>query len=109
MQAHAVFKQTINDHVTNAVGVLGSGLNAIDLGTKGSRTGTVSAVFSDGQFDDGDFAESDVANASSMGIFAPAELTALRTGMRFSGATLSYDANARMQESFMPVFLLGWW
>ena len=96
IQAHAVFEQAIDDHVTNVIGVLGSGLNAIDLGTKGLATGTVGAVFSDGQFDDGDFAESDVANASSMGIFAPAELTALRTGMRFSGATLSYDANARM-------------
>jgi hypothetical protein len=58
-------KQAIDDHVTNAVGVLGSGLDAIDLGTRGLATGAVGAVISDRQFDDGDFAESDVANSFS--------------------------------------------
>ena len=96
VQAHAVFEQAIDDHVPNAVGVVRSWFDAIDLGTKGLATRAAGAVFSDGQFDDGDFAESDVANASSMDIFAPADLAALWTGESFWGAAFSNDANARL-------------
>jgi hypothetical protein len=96
VQAHAVFEQAIDDHVPNAVGVVRSWFDAIDLGTKGLATRAAGAVFSDGQFDDGDFAESDVANASSVDIFAPADLAALWTGESFWGAAFSNDANARL-------------
>lgn len=85
METHAVFEQAIDDEIANAVGVLGSRLDAVDLRTEGLATRTGGAVFSHREFDEGDFAESDIAHASSMGIFAPAKL-ATRWAREFLGS-----------------------
>ena len=93
MDAHAVIKETVDDGVADAVGVLGTGFDAWDLRAERLAAIACGAVFSDGQFDDDDLAESDVADKSSVSVLPMSDLSTLGTGEGLWGATLAENAN----------------
>ena len=102
IHAHAVVEQAVDDGFADAVGVLGSRFDALDLGAEGLAAGAAGAVFSDRQFDDEDLAESDVADRSCVGVLARRpRLPQCGQGKDLWGTIATENANGGMAS--MPV------
>jgi hypothetical protein len=93
MDAHAVLEESIDDGLTDAVGILGSGFDPFSVRTERLAAQTCGTIFSDGQFDANDFAESDVANETRVGVLPPAGFAAVGAGKSLGRTTLSVNAN----------------
>jgi hypothetical protein len=94
MEAHAIVKESVDDGVANAVGVLGSWFDPFDLGAEGLAAVAGGAVFSECQFDDDDLCVADVANTSRVGTLPPSGRAAVGTREGLGSTTLPENANA---------------
>jgi hypothetical protein len=93
MEAHAIIEKAVDNSVANAVGVLGSWLDAFDARAEGLAAGAGGAVFSDRHFDEGDLAERDVADGSRVGGLPPSERAAVRAREGLRRTTPTENAN----------------
>ena len=107
MHAHVVFEQTIDNRVTNAIGVFGPRLDPVDLGAKGLAAGTAGAVFSYGQFDEDDFAEGNVSNLPRVGVFTSPRFSTLRARESLRGATYFDGSNTWLNSGIHACALPG--
>ena len=102
--AHAVVEESVEDGVADAVGVLGSWLDALDTGPERLAAGTRGAVFSNRQFDDDALPVGDVADGSRVSGLPPPGRAALGAGEGLRSTTLPENANA---SSAYACVLLG--
>jgi hypothetical protein len=93
MEAHAVVEEAVDDGVADAIGVLGSWFDPLDVGTERLAAGTLGAVFSDRQFDDDDLPVGDVADGSSVGALPPPGCAAVWAREGLGSTSLPENAN----------------
>jgi hypothetical protein len=93
VDAHAVIEEAVDDRVTDAIGVLGSGFDPFDVRAERLAAGAGGAVFSEGHFDESDLAERDVADGSRVGVLPPSGCAAVRAREGLRRTTPTENAN----------------
>src|ERR1700722_7024972 len=106
LHAHLGVEQTVKNRLANPVGILGTQLDSLNLGSEGLAAGTTGAVFSDGQLDDKDLAVSDIADRTRVYLFEPPTPATMRTG-KCCRSTMTFDHANAWVDGFHACVLSG--
>jgi len=108
LDTHAVVEHAVEDGFTDAVGVLGAGQDALDLGAEGLAAATAGAILCGGQLDEQDLAVGEAADGARVGLLAVSGDAAAGAGVGGGGAAAAFDADGRLKVSHACVTPGGW-